>query len=136
MASIVRWGTCVPPGPSSYTTGRPSCCRARAGNSGRISSGSRVGIVAPGRRASTTTVAGPGRWPSAQGPAAPPRSSDRRTRPVMQRHPAYTRDRVAQLAARVEALVHADTVPAERLLLAGPVDRISHDEALELDYRL
>src|SRR5512136_1377576 len=32
MASMVRRATCVPPGPSRYTYGRPSCIRDRAGN--------------------------------------------------------------------------------------------------------
>jgi len=35
---MTRCGTCVPPGPSRNTTGRPSCSRASAGNCARARS--------------------------------------------------------------------------------------------------
>ena len=49
--------------------------------------------------------------------------------------PEYARDRVRLVAREARALVHADTRPAGRLRIAGPVDRISHDAAQALEYR-
>lgn len=49
--------------------------------------------------------------------------------------PQYARDRVRLVAREVRALVHADKRPADRLRIAGPVDRISHEAAQALDYR-
>ncbi len=43
-ASTTLCGTWVPPGPSRKTTGRPSCSAASAGNWGRRTAGSKVGI--------------------------------------------------------------------------------------------
>jgi alpha-mannosidase len=53
----------------------------------------------------------------------------------MLRHPAYTRERIAQVGDRIRALIHADAVAPERLAVAGPVDRIEPAEAELLDYR-
>jgi alpha-mannosidase len=53
----------------------------------------------------------------------------------VQRHPQYTRDRIAQVGDRIRALVRADTRAPDSLRVAGPVDRISHDDAERLDYR-
>ena len=53
----------------------------------------------------------------------------------MLRHPEYTRQRIAALSARLEALVHADTRPPDSLRVAGPVGRISWEEAQGLEYR-
>ena len=53
----------------------------------------------------------------------------------MLRHPDYTRQRIAGLAERIAALVHARTHPPDRLQVAGPVGRIGHDEAQALEYR-
>jgi alpha-mannosidase len=50
-------------------------------------------------------------------------------------HPDYARERVRQVAARVRALVHADARPADRLRIAGPVDRIPPADAAGLHYR-
>ena len=38
----------------------------------------------------------------------------------MQRHPKYTRDRIAQVGERIRALVHADTRDPDSLRVAGP----------------
>ena len=49
-------------------------------------------------------------------------------------HIDYTRERIRQVAYRVRALVHADTRPADRLRIAGPVDRLAPAEAGALPY--
>jgi alpha-mannosidase len=53
----------------------------------------------------------------------------------VQRHPRYTRDRIAQVGERIRALIHADTREPDALRVAGPVDRISPEAAETLDYR-
>ena len=53
----------------------------------------------------------------------------------MQRHPGYTRDRIAQVGDRIRALVRADVRDPDALLVAGPVDRIEPVEAESLSYR-
>ena len=53
----------------------------------------------------------------------------------MIRHHEYTRARFAQTVERLLALVYADTAAPEELLVAGPVDRISWEEAQSLSYR-
>jgi alpha-mannosidase len=53
----------------------------------------------------------------------------------VQRHPRYTRDRIAQVGERIRALVRADTRDPDALRVAGPVDRIPFEEAERLDYR-
>lgn len=53
----------------------------------------------------------------------------------MQRHPEYTRERIAQLVGRLRELVHRDRRPVASLALAGPVDRIPYAAAQSLDYR-
>jgi alpha-mannosidase len=50
-------------------------------------------------------------------------------------HPEYTRRRLRQTSERLRARVFADTRPVDELVVAGPVDRISWDEARSLDYR-
>jgi alpha-mannosidase len=51
------------------------------------------------------------------------------------RHAGYARERFAQIAADLRARVHPATVAPEDLLVAGPVDRISYDDAMRLEYR-
>ncbi len=53
----------------------------------------------------------------------------------MQRHPRYTRDRIAQVGERIRARIWADVRDPDVLRVAGPVDRIPPDEAERLDYR-
>jgi alpha-mannosidase len=53
----------------------------------------------------------------------------------VQRHPRYTRDRIAQVGERIRALIHADARDPDSLRVAGPVDRVSPEEAERLDYR-
>ena len=53
----------------------------------------------------------------------------------MIRHPDYTRARLAQASERLRAAIYAESRPIDELLVAGPVDRISRDEALGLEYR-
>ncbi|HVB27335.1 MAG TPA: hypothetical protein VNE21_05430, partial [Mycobacteriales bacterium] len=53
----------------------------------------------------------------------------------MLRHPDYTRARIAGVAGRVEQLIHARRRPPLSLRVAGPVGRISWQEARLLDYR-
>jgi alpha-mannosidase len=53
----------------------------------------------------------------------------------MHRYPEYTRGRIAQTVVRLRELVHAERRPLDELLIAGPVDRIGHDEAQGLEYR-
>ncbi len=53
----------------------------------------------------------------------------------MIRHLEYTRARLAQESERLRALIRPETRPPDELLVAGPVDRISLDEAQRLDYR-
>ena len=50
-------------------------------------------------------------------------------------HPEYTRRRLGRAAERLRARVLAETRPVDELLVAGPVDRISWDDARALDYR-
>jgi len=47
----------------------------------------------------------------------------------MERNAGYTRERVRQLGERMRALVYSKTIPVESLLVAGPVGRISYQEA-------
>ncbi|HTQ11490.1 MAG TPA: glycoside hydrolase family 38 C-terminal domain-containing protein, partial [Fimbriimonadaceae bacterium] len=47
----------------------------------------------------------------------------------MERNAGYTRERVRQLGERMRALIYPQTIPVESLKVAGPVDRISYDEA-------
>jgi len=51
------------------------------------------------------------------------------------RHPDYTRTRIRQLAERMKKLIYPHCRPVEQLLVAGPVDRITCDEAQKLKYR-
>ena len=53
----------------------------------------------------------------------------------MIRHPEYTRERLAARAARLQAAIRPASVAPGELLVAGPVDRISFDEAQGLAYR-
>jgi alpha-mannosidase len=54
---------------------------------------------------------------------------------VVLAHPEYTAERIRQVAARVQALVHADVRPPDRMRIAGPTGRIPLAEAAGLDYR-
>ena len=47
----------------------------------------------------------------------------------MQRHPKYTRDRIAQVGERIRALIWADARDPDVLRVAGPVDRIPVEDA-------
>jgi len=51
----------------------------------------------------------------------------------VQRHPDYTRQRVAQLADRIGERIWATNQPITDLSVAGPVGRISFDEAQKLN---
>ncbi|HET7045634.1 MAG TPA: glycoside hydrolase family 38 C-terminal domain-containing protein [Gaiellaceae bacterium] len=51
------------------------------------------------------------------------------------RHLEYTRARLVRESERLRALVYPETAPPDELLVAGPVDRISPEEARGLDYR-
>jgi alpha-mannosidase len=51
------------------------------------------------------------------------------------RHVEYTRERLAAASERLWTRVRPETVAPDELLVAGPVDRISYDEARRLDYR-
>jgi alpha-mannosidase len=51
------------------------------------------------------------------------------------RHTGYTRERLAATAGRLREAIRPETVTADELLVAGPVDRIPYDEAQALDYR-
>jgi alpha-mannosidase len=51
------------------------------------------------------------------------------------RHPEYTRARLVQMSERLGALVHPETSALDELVVAGPVDRISREEAQSLAYR-
>ena len=53
----------------------------------------------------------------------------------MIRHPEYTRARFTRTAARLRELVYAETRAPDELLVAGPVDRIGHEDAQSLSYR-
>jgi alpha-mannosidase len=50
-------------------------------------------------------------------------------------HHGYVRARLAQESQRLRELVYAETRPVDSILVAGPVDRISYEEAERLDYR-
>ncbi|NEV01971.1 alpha-mannosidase [Bradyrhizobium uaiense] len=51
------------------------------------------------------------------------------------RYPQYTRRRLESFAQRLQQKIHADSVPVTSLEIAGPTERISFAEALDLDYR-
>jgi len=51
-------------------------------------------------------------------------------------HLEYTRARLTRTSERLRALIYPETRPPENLLVAGPVDRISHEAAQDLDYRV
>jgi alpha-mannosidase len=54
----------------------------------------------------------------------------------MQRHPQYTRDRIAQVGDRIRSLVYAEARDPDLLEVAGPVDRIPAKDAESLEYRV
>jgi alpha-mannosidase len=51
------------------------------------------------------------------------------------RHLGYTRDRFELMSARLRERIYPEARAADSVLVAGPVDRISWDEAQALDYR-
>jgi len=51
------------------------------------------------------------------------------------RHPEYTRARLAQTSERLRERVYPELCDPGELLVAGPVDRISYDDAGALEYR-
>jgi alpha-mannosidase len=51
------------------------------------------------------------------------------------RHLEYTRERLAAVSARLWAEIRPEKIAPDELLVAGPVGRISYDEAVQLDYR-
>jgi len=53
----------------------------------------------------------------------------------MQRHPTYTRDRIRDVAARLQALVYPALQAPDLLEVAGPTGRIGLDEAATLEFR-
>ena len=50
----------------------------------------------------------------------------------MERHPDYTQQRLKLLADRMRQKIYRHTTPVDALLVTGPVDRISHDAAVNL----
>ncbi len=56
-------------------------------------------------------------------------------RPPRIRHAGYTRERLAQTAARLKALVYADRRGPDELRVSPRTGRISHAQAQELEYR-
>ncbi len=53
----------------------------------------------------------------------------------MIRHPEYTRGRLARMSERLRAAVYPETASPDSIEVAGPVDRISPEEAERLAYR-
>ncbi|MFL5928286.1 MAG: hypothetical protein ACJ77E_15255, partial [Gaiellaceae bacterium] len=53
----------------------------------------------------------------------------------MIRHPEYTRARLAQTSERLRERVYPELCDPDELVVAGPVGRISHEEAAALEYR-
>jgi len=54
----------------------------------------------------------------------------------MHRHPTYTRNRCRQLIERIGRMIYARRQAVDKLEVAGPVDRISYDQAQQLkDFR-
>jgi alpha-mannosidase len=51
------------------------------------------------------------------------------------RHPGYTRQRLAQTSERLRALIYPQTRPVDEILVSPRVERISRDEARQLEYR-
>ncbi len=51
------------------------------------------------------------------------------------RYPQYTRRRLERFAERLQRRIHSDRVKVTSIDLAGPTDRITLAQALELDYR-
>lgn len=56
-------------------------------------------------------------------------------RRIRGRYPTYTRARLKAFSSRLSRAIHLDRVPAIRIEMAGPTDRISFDEARDLAYR-
>ena len=55
--------------------------------------------------------------------------------PAFGRYSAYTTERIAAMRPKLEALVYPERLAATRIRVAGPTERITHDEAQGLDYR-
>jgi alpha-mannosidase len=53
----------------------------------------------------------------------------------MQRHPTYTRDRIRDVAARLQSLIYPETRAPDTLEVAGPTDRIDLEAAERLNFR-
>ncbi len=53
----------------------------------------------------------------------------------MQKHPIYTRARLARMLKQIEARIHPDRRPFDTMRLAGPVDRIPYEQAMKLKYK-
>src|SRR5579872_7408416 len=53
----------------------------------------------------------------------------------MERFPALTRARLKQLAGDMRSLIYPQTEAVNKLLMSGPVDRISYDKAIKLSYK-
>jgi alpha-mannosidase len=51
------------------------------------------------------------------------------------RHVGYTRERLAQMAQRLRERIYADVRRADSVLVSGPVDRITWEDAQALSYR-
>lgn len=51
------------------------------------------------------------------------------------RYPAYTRERLAQLSARIRRAAHPDRSPVDGIRVAGPTGRIPPGEAAGLDFQ-
>ena len=53
----------------------------------------------------------------------------------MIRHLGYTRERLAQMSQRLQERIYPQVRPADSVLVSGPVDRISWEDAQALSYR-
>src|SRR5215211_299437 len=84
----------------------------------------------------------PSRAPASSSSTPRPRNASTELRrrggpagPLVIRHLEYTRARLRQTAERLTAMVYRETVAADEILVAGPVDRITWEEAQALPFR-
>src|SRR4051812_12483093 len=126
---------------SSWRT-RSRTTRTRTGRcsptNGRMRSSPPVST--PARRRTSAHRSG---WPSTRRACTTSRrrparacSGDRCSRrSSLIRHPEYTRARLAQTSERLRERVYPDLCDPHELVVAGPVGRISYEEAAALEYR-
>jgi alpha-mannosidase len=51
------------------------------------------------------------------------------------RHPEYTHARLRRMSERLRALAYPETCPLDELMVSGPTERISREDALGLEFR-